>query len=550
MGRLLLTSVCQPFGEAYGDGFGTSYEGTHQLLWAQGIFRPRATTTQWGLDFIAENLETPTVVLHYPTLSQLIAELKRGERSGGYDHVGIAFVAASFHKVPPMVAAIRRYAPNTKIVFGGYGTVMDADLESLADYICRGEGVAYMRRLLGERVDAPLKQPDVAQHQEIFSIPLLNETGYIFAGLGCPNGCDFCATSHYFKLQHLKLLPDGEAILGAIHALRAKHPGMSTFWLNDEDFLLDEARGRSFLEAIRRSNLPPLALSIFSSVKALSQYKASELVEMGIDWVWVGYEGQRAGYTKMQGRSFKELFGDLQAHGISVMASMIIGFDYQTPEIIQEEFEDLMTLRPSMTQYLIYGPTYGTPSYRRLKKEGRLIPEVLADTSKLDGFSLGFKHPHIGREEMEAIQRRLFRDDFERLGPSIYRISEDFLLGHIALRDHPVERVRAKAIRYGQDARASLKALRASKRYVSPRIGAWIERLRQRLIDETGPMTLAERAVERVTPALLWREQFKLKHDIGQQPEFTRRAYRMPSLWQEMVAAGRVPRPAPSGIGA
>ncbi len=43
-----------------------------------------------------------------------------------------------------------------------------------------------------------------------------------------------------------------------------------------------------FLEAMRESELPPLSLSCFSSVKALSQFAATDLVEMGIDWVWVG----------------------------------------------------------------------------------------------------------------------------------------------------------------------------------------------------------------------------------------------------------------------
>jgi len=74
---VLLTSVCQPFGEKYGDSFGVSYEGTHQILWAQGIFRPRSTTTQWGIDFIAVNLEAPVTTLHYPSIKQLIKEIKR-----------------------------------------------------------------------------------------------------------------------------------------------------------------------------------------------------------------------------------------------------------------------------------------------------------------------------------------------------------------------------------------------------------------------------------------------------------------------------------------
>jgi hypothetical protein len=63
--KILLSSVCQPFGEKHGDGLGTHYAGSWQILWAQGIFRPTTTTTQWGIDFIAENLKTPVVTLWY-----------------------------------------------------------------------------------------------------------------------------------------------------------------------------------------------------------------------------------------------------------------------------------------------------------------------------------------------------------------------------------------------------------------------------------------------------------------------------------------------------
>lgn len=521
--KVLLSSVCRPFGKEHGDGFGTSFEGSHQLMWAQGVFRTRGTTTQWGIDFIAANLETPTTVLHYPTMRQFIAELRQG-----YDYVGIAFVSSTLHKMLPMVKAIREHAPGSKIVLGGYGTALGKMLDPLADHICKGEGVAFMRRLLGERVDAPILQPDITQVQRLLSVPLLNETGYIFAGLGCPNGCDFCATSHYFKQKHIKFLPDGPSILRAMQDMRLKHPGMDTFWINDEDFLLNEARGRGFLEAIRTSKLPPLAISIFSSVKALSRFTASELVEMGIDWVWVGFEGKRAGYAKMEGRSYKELFAELHAHGISVLTSMIIGFDYHTPEIIQEEFEDLLALRPSMSQFLIYGPAHGTPLYARMEKEGRLIQAMYDDHSLHDGFSLEFLHPHIGADEMSQIQRQLYHEEFRRLGPTPFRVAEDFLQGHVSLRNNPNSRLAAKAERYGRDARACLKIIQASKRYVSVERGLWLEELEARLVQETGPITVGERVQRGLAPALFWRERLKLRFKLGQQPQFTRRTYPEP----------------------
>lgn len=518
-----MSSVCKPFGIKYSDEFGVSYEGSHQIMWAQGVFRPRATTTQWGIDFIAENLKIPTTTLHYPTMSQFIAEIKQG-----YDYVGIAFVASTVHKMIPMVRAIRKHASSTEIILGGYGTALGDEIKKYADYVCRGEGVSFMRKLLGEKVDEPIVQPDITQSLTLFSIPVPGNTGYVFAGLGCPNGCDFCATSHYFKQKYIMFLPDGPSILSAIEGLRGKHPGMDKFWINDEDFFLNEERGRGFLEAIRKSALPPLSISIFSSVKGLSKYSAEELVEMGVDWIWVGYEGKRSGFSKQQGKSYRELFSDLHQHGISVLASMILGFDYHTPEIIEEEFEELISFRPSMCQFLIYGPSPGTPLQKRLKAEGRLIPEIFMNWRKHDGFSLIFEHPHIGQKEMSQIQRRLYQEEFKRLGPSVFRIAEDWLTGYVNLKDHAKPRVRAKAQRYKTDSRSMMMPLTGSKKYVNKKTQAWMDSLQERLAVETGPLTMNENFLARtVVPAMIRYTDFKLRHDIGQQPEFTRKTFRM-----------------------
>ncbi len=74
--KLLLSSVCKPFGEAHGDAPLVRAEGGYQLMWAQGVFLSEGTSTQWGIDFIAANLDIPTVTLHYPSMRRFIAELR------------------------------------------------------------------------------------------------------------------------------------------------------------------------------------------------------------------------------------------------------------------------------------------------------------------------------------------------------------------------------------------------------------------------------------------------------------------------------------------
>src|SRR5258707_1234637 len=113
---------------------------------AQGLFSPRTLNIHFSLEYIAENLDAPAVVLQYPSKAELIRELKKG-----YDYVGISFLLAVMHRMKETVALIRQYAPNSKIVLGGYGTVLkDEALKPYGDYICPEEGVGFFRRLLGE----------------------------------------------------------------------------------------------------------------------------------------------------------------------------------------------------------------------------------------------------------------------------------------------------------------------------------------------------------------------------------------------------------------
>lgn len=108
--KILLTSVCRPLGPRYGDADSVGYELLfRQVTRAQGLFSPRAVHRQFGLDYIAANLETPAVVLHYPSRAELIRELRKG-----YDYVGVSFIMAVFHKMKETVALIRSTLPRAR----------------------------------------------------------------------------------------------------------------------------------------------------------------------------------------------------------------------------------------------------------------------------------------------------------------------------------------------------------------------------------------------------------------------------------------------------
>ncbi|NQU11613.1 hypothetical protein HQ590_12540 [bacterium] len=540
---VLLTTVCRPLGPQYGDAPSVGYELLYrQVTRAQGLFSPRTVNIQYSLEYIAENLDAPAVVLQYPSKRELIRELKKG-----YDYIGFSFLMAVFHKLKEAVALVRRYAPQTKIVLGGYGTVLtDEELQPYADFICREEGVAYMRRLLGEPpIPMPYKQPLIVSGLKVFGRKV-SGTGKIFAGLGCPNGCDFCCTSHFFKRQHIKLLPTGQDIYDVAARYLDLDPDL-VFLIIDEDFLLNRKRAMQFREAVINSG-KTLSIFAFSSVKAISQYTVQEILEMGIDGFWIGYEGTRSGYAKQQGRPIEEILTEFRAHGITILTSMILGFDYQTPEVIAEELDGLMRLKPALGQYLIYGPGPGTPFYKRVMEEGLLRDEFRRDPEQLyrraDGFTTAMKHPTLSAARIEELQQWCFDQDFQRLGPSIFRVLESRLLGYHALKDSANPLLRQKAAHYANDLRCAAPAFLAG-RLLGPNatVRRWIGDLEQRLQAAFGRPTLVQRCQSVLAVgAALW-TGLTLKLNLFQHPRLQRTTYRLPEKrWRAFDLWEKLPR--------
>jgi len=541
---VLLTSVCRPLGPAHGDGPSVGYELLHgQVTRAQGMFSPRSLHLHFALEYVAENLEAPCVVLQYPSKRELIAELKKG-----YDFVAVSFLLAVYPRMQEVVALVREHAPHSKIVLGGYGTVLsDEVLAPYADHICREEGVAFMRELLGEpRIEMPYRHPLIVSHLKVFGARV-SKTGMVFAGLGCPNGCDFCCTSHFFKRRHIRLLPSGADIYAVVERYLEIDPEISLVVL-DEDFLLNKRRALEFRECVLRGG-KALSLFAFASIKAISQYTVEQIVEMGIDGLWIGYEGTRSGYAKQQGRATDELFRELRTHGISILASMIVGLPYQDEAIVQAELDGLLALQPDLCQFLIYGPTPGTPFFERTLRDGLLRRELAQDSElyykSCDGFSAMVEHPSLAPHEIEALQRHCFREDFRRLGPSIYRSISTWLEGYRTLGRSANPMLRAKSERFARDLRKAYPVFLAGRLFGPGREArARIAALQREVHVALGKPNVAERARSFAAVGMALWTSLTLRLRLFQDPSLTKHSWRLPAearrasrIWQRLVDA-------------
>lgn len=525
--RVLLASVFGPY--AQDDEFGSRainpMELYHnQVTREQGSFSLRMFHRSWGIMMIQENISAPCTVLDFPTREAFTQELQ----TGGYDVVGISSIIVNVGKVREMCRIVRRLSPRSEIVVGGHVTAIPGIEKMIdADHFVRGDGIGWMRSYLGEDPAAPVRHPEIVSGFGLRTMGLTMPpnpgatAATVIPSVGCPMGCNFCTTSSFFggKGKFLNFYDSGEDLFRVMSDLEASLK-VQSFFVMDENFLLHRNRALDLLERMKAAG-KAWALYVFSSANAIRKYSMRELVELGVSWIWMGLESPRSSYQKLAGTDTIELTRSLREHGIKLLGSTIVGLEHHTPQNLPDEIEHAVAHETDFHQFMLYTPVPGTPLYQEVAQQGRLIDVDLADIH--GQFKFNFQHSAISRDQSKEFLDWAFRRDFERNGPSIYRICRTTLQGWRRYKNDSDARVRARFERethnmksiYGGVLWAMERRLRHSNAAVSQQVRA----LRKDLAREFG--ALSGMAARLLGPALLWtskREEKRLAEGWTYEP--------------------------------
>jgi radical SAM superfamily enzyme YgiQ (UPF0313 family) len=446
--RILLSSVFGPYAQddAYGSRAINPMELYHnQVTRGQGSFSLRSFHRSWGILMIQGNISAPCAILDFPTREAFARELTAHR----YDIVGISSIIVNVGKAREMCRMVRELSPGTTIVVGGHVSAIPAVEEMLdADHIVKGDGIAWMRRFLGEDVDAPIRHPDLSSAFDLrvmgVKIPTAADTtsATIISSVGCPMGCNFCTTSAFFggKGKILNFYGTGEELFRLMeHAEKTR--GKQSFFIMDENFLLQKRRVMELL-ALMKAAGKSWTFNIFSSANAIAKYTYEELAEIGIATIWLGLESPRSNYSKLDGADTLKLARELREHGIVLLGSTIIGLEHHTPENVKEEIEHAVAHETDLHQFMLYTPVPGTSLYFEMAEQGRLLDVDLADIHGQHAFN--FEHAAISRAESTEALAWAFQRDFELNGPSLYRICRTTFAGYMRYKNHPDVRIRTR----------------------------------------------------------------------------------------------------------
>ncbi|MBI2932013.1 MAG: B12-binding domain-containing radical SAM protein [Planctomycetes bacterium] len=273
----------------------------------------------------------------------------------------------------------RRGVPS---VMGGFhATLASEEVSQYADSVVVGEAEEiwgqvledFQARRLQPLYRAPRRPPlgGLKTDRSIFRGKRYLPLALVEAGRGCPYQCEFCAIQSYYSSTQTRR--PIEEIVEEIRGLDKK-----AVFIVDDNIVSDIEEAKKLFKA-----LIPLKIQWMSqaSVKAAQDEECLRLMRAsGCQGLLIGFETLNPRNLKLMRKSFNASQGGydaalatLQKHGLRVYGTFIFGYDHDDEDALDQALG--LSLRHDMFlaafNHLL--PFPGTPLYRRLKAEGRLL---------------------------------------------------------------------------------------------------------------------------------------------------------------------------------
>jgi radical SAM superfamily enzyme YgiQ (UPF0313 family) len=229
---------------------------------------------------------------------------------------------------------------------------------------------------------------------------------------GCPHECEFCAGSKLFGPGY-RLKPVSR-VIEEINKIKENWPKPFIEFADDNTFV-DKGWSKEFVRAIT-----PLEIKWFTETD-ISVADDEELLKLmyhsGCYQLLIGLEstskdsldGIDAHNWKLKRADrYLEAVNKIQSNGISVNGCFIVGLDGDTAGIFEEIRDFIQESRLLEAQVTVLTPYPGTPLFKRLKSEGRLLKDEFWDRCTM--FDINFRPKNMTVEELEQGLIWLFKE--------------------------------------------------------------------------------------------------------------------------------------------
>ena len=350
----------------------------------------------------------------------------------GYDLVAISSFSAQIYEAYQVADEYcRRGIP---VVLGGlHVSSLPEEAKTHCTSIVVGEGELMWGRVLADFVAGKLQNYYTASPEDSFNLAeapipryeLLDVERYnrltVQTSRGCPHRCDFCASSILLTPKY-KVKPL-EQVIAEIQRIKTiwNHPFIE--FADDNSFVI-RSHYKRLLHALREENVhwfTEADISIAEDEELLHLMR-----ESGCRQVLIGLESptkrgldgveQRRNWKLRKLPDYESAIRTIQEHGITVDGCFILGLDGDGEGIFDRVYDFVERTGLYEVQLTVLTPFPGTPLYRRLKQEGRLLEDQAWHKCTL--FDVNYVPKQMSVERLERglveLSRRIYDSSFIR----------------------------------------------------------------------------------------------------------------------------------------
>lgn len=268
------------------------------------------------------------------------------------------------------------------VVMGGYHvTLLPEEAAEEADAIVVGDAEPVWKQLIADVRDGHL-QPrydgrghrelrDIRPRRSIFADRTYQNITLVEYARGCNFKCDFCSiTAFHQAAQSHRPARDV--------AKEMEETGSRRFFVVDDNVVSQPAKARELCR-----ELTPLGINWVGQASiqiALDDELLAMLAESGCRGLLIGMESINAANLKAMGKdwntaqaSYEDSLRQFRKHGLAIYGTFVFGYDEDDWSVVQRSVEFAREHKLFLAAFNHLVPFPGTPLYRRLAAQGRLL---------------------------------------------------------------------------------------------------------------------------------------------------------------------------------
>jgi radical SAM superfamily enzyme YgiQ (UPF0313 family) len=270
------------------------------------------------------------------------------------------------------------------VVMGGFhATLSPEEVAHYAEAVVCGEAEALWPKVVDDaqhgsldkiyRQDSRVSLAGLKPDRSIFNGKRYLPIGLVESGRGCHFKCEFCAVQAFFNSTQTRR--PIEDVLAEIEPLKSEK---RLFFFVDDNITSNLEQAKEFFRALIPHNIRWVSQS---SINAAHDDEFLELLKRsGCQGVLIGFESLNPANLKEMNKSFNTMRGgfdtalaNLRRHRIRVYGTFIFGYDGDTPECFGQTVSFAKDHALYIAAFNHLTPFPGTPLYKRLQNEARLL---------------------------------------------------------------------------------------------------------------------------------------------------------------------------------